>query len=308
MRLLHAAVVVGLTALLLTGMAATSDAAAPKEIRQPTPEELRKIDDAAPDAPLAPPARPRRVLVWGRMDAHDPNPFAAHAVTVLGRKTGAFEAVVSEDPAAFDPANLKTFDAIVMNNVHRPTPLLPENLKSLPKEEQDAATKRAEAYQEAILDFVRGGKGLAGIHAATAAFQKWPAYGEMIGGFYGGHAAGAMPIRVVEPAHPLCAMFGAAGFTINDEIYFHREPHDPAKLRILLALDLAKMPDPAKRPDKVYAISWVKPYGQGRVFYSTLGHAASTYWSPAVLRHFLAGIQFALGDLKADSAPAAQAP
>jgi type 1 glutamine amidotransferase len=50
---------------------------------------------------------------------------------------------------------------------------------------------------------------------------------------------------------------------------------------------------------------WVREYGQGRVFYSTLGHVAQTYWNPTVLRHFLAGIQFALGDLKADAKPVA---
>jgi type 1 glutamine amidotransferase len=68
------------------------------------------------------------------------------------------------------------------------------------------------------------------------------------------------------------------------------------------------MDDPGKRPDKDYAISWVREYGKGRVFYCALGHAAPTYWNPAVLKHFLAGIQFAIGDLKAEAKPVAANP
>jgi type 1 glutamine amidotransferase len=56
------------------------------------------------------------------------------------------------------------------------------------------------------------------------------------------------------------------------------------------------MADPGKRPDKDYAISWVRTYGKGRVFYTTLGHADSTYTNPLFLQHLLAGVQYAAGD------------
>ena len=58
------------------------------------------------------------------------------------------------------------------------------------------------------------------------------------------------------------------------------------------------------RQDRDYWVSWVRPYGQGRVFYCSLGHAQATYCDKTVLKHFLAGIQYALGNLKAaDAAP-----
>ncbi|HUT01866.1 MAG TPA: ThuA domain-containing protein, partial [Phycisphaerae bacterium] len=69
---------------------------------------------------------------------------------------------------------------------------------------------------------------------------------------------------------------------------------------------LGKMKDPGKRPDKDYAVSWVRTYGKGRVFYTTLGHCEKTYLDPTFLRHVLAGVQFALGDLKADATPGAK--
>ena len=42
---------------------------------------------------------------------------------------------------------------------------------------------------------------------------------------------------------------------------------------------------------------------QGRVFYCTLGHAKTAYTNPTLMKHYLAGIQFAAGDLPADMSP-----
>ena len=50
------------------------------------------------------------------------------------------------------------------------------------------------------------------------------------------------------------------------------------------------------------SVSWVRADGQGRVFYTTLGHEPQVYWNPLFLRHLLAGIQFALGDLAGETA------
>ena len=36
------------------------------------------------------------------------------------------------------------------------------------------------------------------------------------------------------------------------------------------------------------------------VFYCSLGHNNEMYWHPTVLRHYLAGIQWALGDYKVE--------
>ena len=57
------------------------------------------------------------------------------------------------------------------------------------------------------------------------------------------------------------------------------------------------------RKDNDYAVSWIHQYGQGRVFYACLGHWHETYWNPAMLEHFLAGLQYVLGDLPADATP-----
>jgi uncharacterized protein len=93
------------------------------------------------------------------------------------------------------------------------------------------------------------------------------------------------------------------GFHLFDEVYVSKERDFRKGVRVLLSLDLRKMPDPGKRDDGDYVISWVRRYGKGRVFYCSLGHEPSSYYNPPVLRQYLAGIQFALGDLEADATP-----
>jgi hypothetical protein len=190
-----------------------------------------------------------------------------------------------------------------MNNIHEKHPFLAANLGSLPKDKQEDARAVDAAVKKSILAFVRGGKGIAGIHAATAALQAWPEYGEMMGGYYGGHIAQKVPIKLDDPDHPVNACFGGKGWNINDEIYIFRGPYSRKRLRVLLSLDLDRMEDPGKRPDRDYAVSWVRPWGRGRVFYCSLGHNAATYWNPAFLKHVLAGMQFVLGDLDGPAEP-----
>jgi hypothetical protein len=49
--------------------------------------------------------------------------------------------------------------------------------------------------------------------------------------------------------------------------------------------------------------SWCKKAGKGRVFYATFGHNESVYWDPAIVEHYIRGIQYALGDLTVDDSP-----
>jgi type 1 glutamine amidotransferase len=277
-----------------------------KAVRAPSQEELRQIEAAAPDTAPAKPRKSRKVLVWGHSWTHTPNAFAEKAIEILAAKTGAFEAVLSDDPRLLLGDRLPQFDALVMNNIHQRDPFLPEDFARRTKAGQEAARKFDQAVKESILQFVASGKGVVGIHAATAALQNWPEYGEMIGGYYAGHIAEDVPIKLDEPLHPVNACFEGRPWEIHDEIYTFREPYSRRKLRVLLSLDLSRMKDPEKRPDGDYAVSWVRQYGKGRVFYTTLGHFEATYWNPLFLRHLLAGIQFALGDLPAEATPSAE--
>ncbi len=50
-------------------------------------------------------------------------------------------------------------------------------------------------------------------------------------------------------------------------------------------------------------MTWIRTYGKGRVFYNSLGHMPETFMTPEIVGHFLAGLQFMLGDLDADTTP-----
>lgn len=256
-------------------------------------EELRKIEDAVPSKSTAAPKAPRKLLVFNRCEGfkHSAIPYGAKALEIMGRKTGAYEAVMSDDMSLFKPENLKQFDAICLNNTTR--------LKF-----DDPALRKS------LMDFVRNGKGIVGIHAATDNFYDWPEGAEMMGGLFDGHpwrSNGTWAVQIDDPQHPLTAAFKGEGFKINEEIYRTKAPYSRDKLRVLVSLDMTDKTNlgvkDLKLTDKDIPISWLRSYGKGRVFYCSLGHNHHIFWNPAILQHYLDGIQFAMGDLKADATP-----
>lgn len=260
-----------------------------------SPAELEKIQAALPATAAAQPKKARRVLVFWRCEGffHGSGIAAGcKALELMGQKTGAFTADISRDYEAFEKANLAKYDAVVLNNT--------THLK-FPND----------AQKQALLDFVLGGKALIGIHAATDNFYTYPELAKLMGGLFDGHpwgGGGTWAFKLDEPNHPLCRAFGGKGFKLKDEIYQLKEPYTRADRRVLLSLDLS---DPAtggvekgvKRADKDFAVAWIKQDGKGRVFYCSLGHAANVFQDAAVLQFYLDGIQWALGDLKADAKP-----
>lgn len=271
-------------------------------------EEILKVQAVLPDKPIVKPKKARKLLVYTGCKGfyHDSIPLGAKAIEMLGAKTGAFEATISDDPQMFAPEKLKAFDAVMIDNCTG---------DSLP----DPALKQS------LLDFVRSGKGIAGNHGAADAFYKWKEYGEMIGGYFCGHPFGQITVKIDDPKSPVNAMFKGQGFDISDEIYTFREPYSRERLHILLSIDYEKsakvrqtvdrLTEEKKikksgwtpRPDNDYALSWIHEYGKGRVFYCAFGHQHYIFWNPTMLEHFLAGLQYALGDLPAEAAPSCKA-
>ena len=277
---------------------------------QEVPERyLERMQKALPDKARATPKQPRKLLVFSLCKGfhHSVIPFGQATFVEMGKKSGAFEAVVSDGIAQFEPENLKQFDAVLFNNSTGEAFMPPkEKFDKMSEEER----KKAEAYdahlKKSLLDFVKSGKGLVGIHAATDAFYQWPAYGEMMGGYFDGHPWNErVGIKIDAPDSPINAAFKGKGFLVADEIYqlrdYSRETH-----RVLLSLDVAQTDmtkDGIKRADKDFVISMIREYGGGRIFYCALGHRSRIFYTKEILDHMLAGIQFALGDLAADATP-----
>ncbi|MEM9478980.1 MAG: ThuA domain-containing protein [Verrucomicrobiota bacterium] len=270
-----------------------------------TDQQKKDIEKAVPAKPTAEPEKDRRILVFWRCEGfiHTSIPCGNFAIEQLGTKTGAFSADLSDDYSVFTSENLAQYDAVLFNNT--------THLK-FPDEKS----------KKALMDFVTSGKGVIGFHAATDNFKRWEEVSEMMGGSFDGHpwtAGGKWAFKLDDPEHPINAAFNGTGFWHTDEIYQNGpNPYSREKLRVLVSLDMSKpqnnyskfrkmlQEDKIKRKDNDYAVSWLREFNGGRVFYSNFGHREDTFWNPMILQHYLDGIQYALGDLEADATPSAK--
>jgi hypothetical protein len=260
-----------------------------------TAAEQQAIRDAVPAQPRVRPKAPRRVLVFYRTQGyvHACIPYASEALRLLGEVTGAYQAEFSDDAAMLSAPTLAHFDAVVLNNA--------THLSLAPSE------------RAALLAFVRGGKGLVGIHSASDSFYTWPQGQALLGGIFNSHpwtAQDTVAVKLDDPASPLTAAFGGHGFWVKDEIYQIDGPYSREQVHVLMSLDMSRPQngrpaDQIVRDDGDFPIAWIRTEGKGRVFYSSLGHNPEIYRTPQVLQHYLDGLQFALGDLPADATPSA---
>lgn len=372
--------------------------------------DVDKMMAALPAKAIADPARPRKVLVLAstRGFVHSSIPLAAKMFEEMGKKTGAWAATTTYDAADITTANLKQYDAIVLNST---TGCFLDD----PNDAAATAARRA-----ALLEFIRGGKGIAGLHAAsdsyhgsscsgapegvptgargaqgrgrggagaarpyvaalfvqgdkdadrklsraefTAAvdgwFAKldpgtagrvaqadfgprfagllpppppgrgrqnaggapqrpggdplWPEWNKIIGGYFKFHwnDPQLITVKIDDPNSPLTAMFKGQEWEIRDETYtFNQESFSRDNVRVLTSVNYDKMSaeDKAKEPnprsDRDYALSWIRREGKGRLFYEAHGHHERNYAITPFLEHILAGVQYAIGDVKADDTP-----
>ena len=259
---------------------------------------IDKVSKALPDKAPATPKAKHKILIYSKTDGfrHSSIGIGNKAIEMMGDKTGAYIAMSSEDESMFEPEKLKMFDAVYMLNTTG------NCLKS-----KDGDKAKEELYKKSLEDFVLSGKGLMGSHSATDTYGGWKAYQKMMGGTFDGHPwHQKVPIKNLEPSNPLNAAFGGKGFDITDEIYqFRKDTALPSDRLFLLALDIPNMEKDAakgnRKTEGPYPVSWASTYGKGRTFYCSLGHREEIYWNPTILQHYLAGLQYVLGDLDAPS-------
>lgn len=159
----------------------------------------------------------------------------------------------------------------------------------------------------ALMAFIKDdGKGFIGVHSATDTFYQWPEYGDMIGGWFDQHPWNTFmaPIIVEDKNHPTTQHLPKE-MVIHDEIYqiknFSRD-----KVRVLMRLDEKKLDlkNPrVHRTDGDFAVTWVKTYGKGRVFYSTLGHREEVYEMPEVKKMYFEAVKWVLGMTEGATTP-----
>ena len=283
-----------LAGLALLQVATVHAQKTPADVRVVTDANRAAIEAAMPAGLLMPAKQPRRILVLSRSMGfyHKATPLGKVFFENVQKAFKGYTFVMSDEPKDYTPENLKQYDALLLNNgtgVHK---LL-----------TDVAT------QKGIIQFVQDGGGIMGIHAASDG--GWPEYNEMIGSRFAGHpwtAGGTHAFLNEQPAHGMTKQFGSA-FPFKDEIYISKDYFDREKFRVLISMDLSDKETASKpggktrRHDMDYAVSHVRAFGEGRVFYTSFGHTDLAYFDNNVLTHYLAGIQYVAGDLEIEDAP-----
>jgi hypothetical protein len=155
----------------------------PKEACADDVSKMTATVGVLPDKPPATPQKARRVLVFSRIPSsgfqHSSIPLAMKTIEALGKKTGAWTTEWAWDPSVFTADNLKQYDAIFLSNT----------TGTFLDDPNDQAV--TDARRKALLDFVRGGKGVAGIHATGDSYHGGGGRGRAAGP--GGPGAPAAP-------------------------------------------------------------------------------------------------------------------
>jgi type 1 glutamine amidotransferase len=131
--------------------------------------------------------------------------------------------------------------------------------------------------EKGLLDAVRSGVGFAGWHGGMAdSFRNNTEYQFMVGGQWVSHPDGIIEyeVNIVKPDDPIVA--GLQDFTIESEQYYmHVDPSN----EVLATTTFGGARHPWIK-GTVMPVVWKRMWGQGRVFYSSVGHVAKDFDVP----------------------------
>jgi type 1 glutamine amidotransferase len=225
---------------------------------------------------------------YARVENNDPQYKGADGKPDKAKYEPVIAAVLAEK---MSPSALQNYDAVIFANTTGDLPI-PD--------------------KQAFLDWIKSGKGFVGMHSASDTFHGYPPFIEMIGGEFASHPPGTYDVEAInqDKECPACRHLGAT-WKLNDEIYMLKN-FDRAKVHGLLKLDS----HPKDKTPGDYPVAWIKEYGKGRVFYTSLGHREDI-WDPnwkgdrknsseisrQYQQHILGGIKWTLGLEKADARP-----
>lgn len=146
---------------------------------------------------------------------------------------------------------------------------------------------------DAVLDFVRSGKPLIGIHCAGDTFADRDDFVAALGGKFRTHPAPLdIAVEFVDRTHPITE--GLEPFTVHDELYLF-QAYDPSRVHLLAKTNSFEDPAGAESPHPGgIPIAWTRQEGRGRVFYLSLGHFPDVMADPNWRKLFQRGVTWAL--------------
>lgn len=203
----------------------------------------------------------KALVVYGGWEGHDPEGVSSILATVL--RANNVDVLHTDDLDVLAQADLKKFDLIV--------PVW--TIESI-------ASNRLQP----LLDAVRSGVGIAGLHGVIDSFRHEAEFHLMFGGQWVTHFDFAVrTYSVFMDGEPNSITSGLPTLTVTTEQYYLLV--DPANT-VLATMRVG---------DTVMPVAWTKRYGEGRVFYCSLGHSAELLQQPDTLELVKRGMLWAAG-------------
>jgi uncharacterized protein len=210
------------------------------------------------------------LIVWGGWHGHEPEQCAAIVAGIL-RDEG-FQVHLENSTRAFADPRLPTMSLIVP-------------IYTMSKIEKDEVINLSQA--------VREGTGLAGFHGGMGdAFREAVEYQFMCGGQWVAHPGNIIDYRVniTRPDDPI--MEGIQDFDYRSEQYYmHVDPSNEVLATTTFSGEHAPWIEGVVMP-----VVWKRRHGQGRVFYSSLGHVAKEFDVPEMRTILRRGMVWAARD------------
>ena len=224
---------------------------------------------------------------------HDSISHGLATIEKLGQESGLWDTFIRTDVQLLtkkklgnNAKNIDSFDAVMFYTTGE-----------LPMDDEQKA---------ALISFVKeDGKGFLGTHSATDTLYNWADYGEMIGGYFNEHPwHQKVRVNVEDRDFPATKHFPPS-FEITDEIYQFKN-YSRDRVRVLMSLDPSSVDLTKKsvhRTDKDFAVTWVRDFGKGRVFYSSLGHEEQVWDRPDIQKMWTEAVKWAMGMTPGDATP-----
>jgi type 1 glutamine amidotransferase len=177
---------------------------------------------------------------------------------------------VVEDPAVFQTPLLDDAAAVVWLNASGDT-LSP-------------------AQQERLETYLRGGGGFAGVHFATGGEPSWPLFERIVGARFRWHPekmAQSATVRVEDATHPSTSHLPATWEWVDEWHAFDAAPD----AHLLLSVDTTTYDAEGTAMPAPHPVSWCSTLGEGRTWFTSLGHHPGSYDDPLFRAHLWGGIE-----------------
>jgi type 1 glutamine amidotransferase len=208
-----------------------------------------------------------KVLILTGVNNHDWRVTTPTLREIL-ESTGRFDTRVNEEGRGCGPETFAPYDVLLLNY----------------NDWKNSGPWWDDRARQAMLDFVRNGRGIVIYHASNNAFWGWPEYDKLVGGTWretAGHAPyHAYTVKILDRDHPITKDMPTS-FPETDELY-HGLSLQPNIHILATAWDDPKNcrgPNDRCGTGKDEPLIWVQNYGAGRVFQTALGHDAKAMQS-----------------------------